>query len=99
MFRRSPLLGAAVVYGVSRALPTRIRSLVVRRPSAARVRLSWKAPARAGAMPVTSYRVRCGAAAATVRARSVIIRAKSGVTCTIRPHSQAGYGTVVLKRV
>jgi hypothetical protein len=29
----------------------------------------------------------------------VIIRAKAVVTCTIRPHSQAGYGTVALKRV
>ena len=68
-------------------------------PSAARVRLSWKAPARSGAMPVTTYRVRCGTGAATVRTRSVIIRARAGVTCTIRPHSAAGYGPAVLKRV
>ena len=87
------------VYGVSRALPGKIRSLGVRRPSAARVRLSWKAPARDGAMPVTTYRVRCGTSAATVRARTVIIRAKAGVTCSIRPHSAAGYGPAVLKRV
>ena len=87
------------VYGVARALPGKVRSLSVRRPSAARVRLSWKAPARSGAMPVTTYRVRCGTGAATVRARSVIIRARAGVTCTIRPHSAAGYGPAVLKRV
>ena len=87
------------VYGISRALPTRIRSLTVRRPSAARVRLGWKAPARVGAMPVTSYRVRCGSSAATVRVRTVIIRASAGVTCTIRPHSQAGFGPATLKRV
>ena len=87
------------VYGLSRALPTKVRALTVRRPSAARVRLSWKTPARAGAMPVTTYRVRCGSSAATVRARTVIIRARAGVTCTIRPHSQAGYGPATLKRV
>jgi hypothetical protein len=87
------------VYGVARALPGKVRSLAARRPSAARVRLSWKAPARAGAMPVTTYRVRCGASAATVRARTVIIRARSGVTCSVRPHSAAGYGPAVLKRV
>ena len=50
-------------------------------------------------MPVTTYRVRCGSSAATVRARTVIIRARAGVTCTIRPHSQAGYGPATLKRV
>ncbi len=87
------------IYGVSRALPTRIRSLGVRRPSAARVRLGWRAPARNGAMPVTTYRVRCGTSAATVRGRSVLIRARAGVTCSIRPHSAAGYGPAVLKRV
>ena len=87
------------VYGVARALPGKVRSVRVRRPSAARVRLSWKAPARSGAMPVTTYRVRCGTGAATVRTRSVIIRARAGVTCTIRPHSAAGYGPAVLKRV
>lgn len=87
------------LYGVTRALPGKVRSLGVRRPSAARVRLSWKAPVRAGAMPVTTYRVRCGRSAATVRARSVIIRARAGVTCSIRPHSAAGYGPAVLKRV
>jgi hypothetical protein len=87
------------VYGVSRALPTKVRSLGARRPSAARVRLSWKAPTRNGAMPVTTYRVRCGASAATVRGRSVIIRARAGVTCTVRPRSAAGYGPAALKRV
>ncbi|MDX6378695.1 MAG: hypothetical protein QOE98_2998 [Gaiellaceae bacterium] len=87
------------VYGLARALPTKVRSLSVRRPAAARVRLGWKAPARAGAMPVTTYRVRCGSSAATVRGRSVIIRARAGVTCTIKPHSAAGYGPAVLKRV
>ncbi len=87
------------VFGVSRALPTKIRSLTVRRPSAARVRLGWKVPARAGALPVTSYRVRCGASAATVRTRSVIIRARAGATCSIRAHSAAGYGPATLKRV
>ena len=79
--------------------PRKVRALTVRRPSAARVRLSWKAPARAGAMPVTTYRVRCGSSAATVRARTVIIRARAGVTCTIRPALAAGYGPATLKRV
>ena len=87
------------MYGVSRALPGQGPVARRRRPSAARVRLSWKAPARSGAMAVTTYRVRCGTSAATVRARTVIIRARAGVTCSIRPHSAAGYGPAVLKRV
>ncbi len=87
------------LYGRERALPTKPRSVRVRRPTASKVRLTWLAPTRSGAMPVLSYRVRCGTRSVTVTLRRADLTVPAGRTCTVKARTRVGYGPQASVRV
>jgi hypothetical protein len=87
------------LYGRERALPAKPRSVRVRRPTGSKVRLTWLAPTRSGAMPILSYRVRCGTRSITVKLRQAELTVPAGRTCTVKARTRVGYGPQASVRV